>query len=270
MNFFTNPDWFGRPGPFAYNTEFIICAILLVALTFIIPILLRGKEQKTIKTILIVLWSVAVFLDLLKYGYSLISNIVSGTLTLATLDVPLWTCSMFLFLMPIALFCKKEQIARACMAFICSISFFAGIINFAMPCDESLFSFLGLHKTLYHYMLMLTPAIALGCGYFKLKLQDMGGIMATLVIFGIPVYVFNVITKQDYMFIYDGSWLPIDMSTVIPFKPLYTLLSLVLYALVALMMIGIDIGVRKLAKKRMPPHLVPKKHEYLFRLFRRL
>ncbi len=253
MNFFTNPDWFGRSGPFAYNVEFIVCTVLLVALTFIIPILLRKKEQKTIKTILIVLWGVAVFLDLTKYGYSFINNVVNGTLTLATLDVPLWTCSMFLYLMPVALFCKKEVVSRACMAFICSISFFAGIINFAMPCEESLFSFMGLHKSLYHYTLMLTPAIALGCGYFKLKLKDMGSIMATLVAFGIPVYIFNAITKQDYMFTYDGSWLPIDMSTVIPFKPLYTLLSLVLYALVALMMIGIDIGVRKLAKKKAQP-----------------
>ena len=250
MNFFTNPDWFGRPGPFAYNAEFIICALLLVALTFIIPILLRKKENAPIKTILIVLWGVAVFLDLLKYGYSLISNIVNHTLSLATLDVPLWTCSMFLYIMPIALFSKREKLSRACMAFICSISFFAGFINFAMPCEESLFSFLGLHKTIYHYILMLTPAIALGCGYFKLKLKDLSGIMATLVIFGIPVYIFNAITKQDYMFTYDGSWLPVDMSTVITVKPLYTLLSLVLYALVALMMIGIDVGVRKLASKK--------------------
>ena len=90
----------------------------------------------------------------------------------------------------------------------------------------------------------------LGTGFIKLQVKDLLGIMAVLVIFGIPVYIFNAIFKQDYMFTYDGSWLPVDMSTVITVKPLYTLLSLVLYALVALMMIGIDVGVRKLASKK--------------------
>ena len=148
--------------------------------------------------------------------------------------------------MPIALFCKNEKATRACAAFICTISLFAGLVNFAVPCDESLFSFFGLHKTLYHYILMLTPAIMLGTGYIKLKLKDFLPIMIVLIVFGIPVYVFNVITKQDYMFTYDGSWLPIDVS-FISFKPLYTLLSLIVYALLALLIIGIDIGVRKLS-----------------------
>ena len=93
---------------------------------------------------------------------------------------------------------------------------------------------------------MLTPGIMLGTGYIKLKLKDFFPIMIVIIFFGIPVYVFNVITKQDYMFTYDGSWLPIDVS-FISFKPLYTLLSLIVYALLALLIIGIDIGVRKLS-----------------------
>ena len=96
---------------------------------------------------------------------------------------------------------------------------------------------------------MLTPAIMLGTGFIKLQVKDLLGIMAVLVIFGIPVYIFNAIFKQDYMFTYDGSWLPIDAS-FISFKPLYTLLCLIVYALVALLFIGIDIGVRKLSNKK--------------------
>ena len=70
-----------------------------------------------------------------------------------------------------------------------------------------------------------------------------------LIIFAVPVYIFNAIAKQDYMFTYDGSWLPIDVS-FISFKPLYTILVLIVYALIALMVIGIDIGVRKLCNKK--------------------
>jgi hypothetical protein len=98
-------------------------------------------------------------------------------------------------------------------------------------------------------MLMLTPAIMLGTGYFKMQLKDIFGIMIILVVFGVPVYVFNAIFKQDYMFTYDGSWLPIDVS-FIPSKALYTLIVIVMYAAVAMMVIGIDIGLRKLFKKK--------------------
>ena len=69
MNFFENPDWFNRPGPFAYNLEYIVFIVLAIAFAFVFPVLLRKKDSKTIKTVLIVLWSIAVFLDLLKYGY---------------------------------------------------------------------------------------------------------------------------------------------------------------------------------------------------------
>jgi hypothetical protein len=249
MAFFNSPDWFGRPGPFAYNTEYIIVIFLSIILAFVLPILLRKAQHKTIKRILIALWIVAVSLDLLKYGYGFIYNMKNGIKGIQNYDIPLWTCSMFLYIMPFALFSKNEKYSRICAAFVSTISFFAGIINFAVPCDESFFSFYGMHKTLYHYILMLTPAIMLGTGYIKLKFKDVFGIMAVLIIFGIPVYIFNFIFKQDYMFTYDGSWLPIDVSSISSIKPLYTLLCLMFYAFIAVLVVGIDKGVRKLSKK---------------------
>ena len=250
MKFFTNPDWFNRPGPFAYNIDYIIFIVLAIAFAFVLPIILKKAKQKTIKITLIALWGVAVVLDALKYGYGLISNLSNGVKGVANYDIPLWTCSMFLYLMPFVLFCKNEKISRACSAFICTISFFAGLVNFAVPCDDSLFSFYGMHKTVYHYILMLTPAIMLGTGFIKLKLKDVLGVMIVFMVFAVPVYVFNAVYKQDYMFTYNGSWLPFDASAIFTIKPLYTLLSIVAYAVVTLLFIGIDIGVRKLFKKK--------------------
>lgn len=250
MSFFTSEDWFGRSGPFAYNIEYIVFIALSVVFAFVLPILLRKTQKKTIKIVLISLWLLAVILDVTKYTYHFVHDISSGNVAIANLDFPLWTCSIFLYIMPIVLFCKNEKISRACSAFVCTISLFAGIVNFAIPCEESLFSFFGMHKTLYHYILMLTPAIMLGTGYIKLKLKDVFGAMAVFVIFGIPVYIFNVIFNQDYMFTYNGSFLPIDMSTIITIKPLYTLLSIILHILITLLCIGIDIGVRRIFRKK--------------------
>ena len=100
MEFFLSPDWFNRPGPFAYNTEYIIFIVLSIIFAFVFPILLRKSKQKTIKTTLIVLWSIAVILDVLKYGFGCIYNITNGIKGIENYDIPLWTCSMFLYLMP--------------------------------------------------------------------------------------------------------------------------------------------------------------------------
>ena len=95
---------------------------------------------------------------------------------------------------------------------------------------------------------MLTPAIMLGTGYFKPKFKDIIGIMTTFVIVAFPVYIFNVVFQQDYMYTYNGSWLPFDAS-FISFKPLYTVVAVAGYALLALLIIAIDTGIRKLAQK---------------------
>lgn len=97
---------------------------------------------------------------------------------------------------------------------------------------------------------MLTPAVMLGTGYFKLKLKDIAGVMVVFAICAAPVYIFNAIFKQDYMYTYNGSWLPFDVSAVSSIKPLYTLLCVAGYALLTLLFIGIDIGLRKLARKK--------------------
>ena len=249
MGFFTNHDWFGRPGPFAYNVDYIVAIILFLALAVALPIFLRKAKKETIKKVLIGLWATNFVLDAVKYCHGWISDLSSGMTSVGDLDFPLWTCSMFLYLMPIVLFVKNEKIKRACTGFICTISLFAGIVNFAVPASDSLFSFYGMHKFVYHAILMLTPAIMLGTGYFKPKFKDITGIMITFIILAIPVYVFNVVFQQDYMYTYDGSWLPFDAS-FISFKPLYTVVAVAGYALLALLVIAIDMGIRKLSQKR--------------------
>ena len=44
--FFESNDWFGRPGPFAYNTEYIIFIVLSLVFAVVLPILLRKKRIK--------------------------------------------------------------------------------------------------------------------------------------------------------------------------------------------------------------------------------
>ena len=49
MNFFTNPYWFGRPGPFTYNVDYIMATILFLALAIALPIFLRKANEVELK-----------------------------------------------------------------------------------------------------------------------------------------------------------------------------------------------------------------------------
>ena len=179
LDFFGVPDWFNRPEPYGFNLERIIFLLIAITACVIIPIRLKNKEKATRKT-LIGFWIGAVVLDVIKYvfynAYCLKNN-----LPFSTFEFPLWTCSIYLFAMPLSLFSKKEKIKNACNAFLCSLSMIGGFINFLFP-SESLFSFMGLHTFLYHFILLISPIIMLVTGYYKPKFNHFIGAISIFII----------------------------------------------------------------------------------------
>lgn len=221
LRFFAVNDWFGRPEPYGFNLERICFVLICVFLCVFLPIKLKNNPKATRKT-LIFFWCFAVGLDFIKYTFYN-AYVLVNHLGFDYLEFPLWTCSIYLFVLPLSLFNKNEKIKNACNAFICSISMVGGFINFLFP-TESLFSFLGLHTFIYHFVLLVTPIIMLACGYYKPKFQHFKGAILIFIIYAIPVFVFDTVFKQDYMFIYDGSWFgPLaDFAKMMPSKLIWT------------------------------------------------
>jgi len=239
LDFFAVEDWFGRPGPYGFNTERIIFVIISVFLCCFIPIKLKGRKNAERKA-LVSLWIFALILDVIKYifynAYCLKNN-----LSIDKFEFPLWTCTIFLIVLPLSLFLKNEKVKQACNAFLCSISFVGGIINFLFP-SESLFSFMGLHTFLYHFVLTIVPIIMLVTGYYKPKFNHCLGAILIFVIYAIPVFVIDNIFALDYMFIYDGSWFgPMsEFAVLMPHRLVWTLICVVGHALVAMLIILIE------------------------------
>ena len=152
LDFFAIVDWFGRQDPYNFNIEKIILTIIFAIACCVVPILLKNKPNAT-KKVILSLWISAVVLDVIKYVFYNASCIVNG-LPFESLEFPLWTCSIYLFALPISMFHKNEKLKNACNGFICSISMIGGFINFLFP-SESLFSFMGLHTFLYHFILLI-------------------------------------------------------------------------------------------------------------------
>ena len=253
LNFFGVPDWFGRPEPYGFNLERIIFALIFVSLCVFIPLMIK-RNVKAAKKAILCFWIFAVVLDVIKYIFYN-AYCISSNLPFDKLEFPLWTCSIYLFVVPLSLFNKNQRIKYACNGFICSISMLGGFINFLFP-SESLFSFMGLHTFLYHFALLITPIIMLSSGYYRPKLNHFKGAFLIFIIYGIPVFIYNSIFAQDYMFTYDGSWFgPMaGLAELMPHRLVWTAVCVTGHAIVTMLMILIE---SKLIKDSSPSQKAP-------------
>lgn len=239
LSFFSNQDWFGRSGPFGYNTEKIIFIIITMLLCVFIPMRLKGKGNGAKKT-LIAFWIFALTLDIVKYifynAYCYINDF-----SLSRYELPFWTCTIFLTILPLSLFSNNEKIKASCNAFICSISFVGGIVNYLFP-QESIFSFMGLHTFLYHFILTIVPLIMLISGYYKPKFKHCLGAVTIFIVYAIPVFIIDNMFEFDYMFIYNGTWLgPLSkLAALIPYNILWTLICLIGHIIVAALIVFME------------------------------
>ncbi len=206
MNWFTTEDLFQRSGSFVFSVDYILWYILaFTALGVGIYYLVKRKSEKATKIVLIVLWAIAVSLDVVK----LIVNICTG-FSIRT-AIPFYICSIFMYVMPFAIW-GKGLLKRIACGIVCSIGLFGAIGNYVVPTvtvDYSFFSFLGFHTTLFHTILISVPLIMLCTGYYKFQFKDYGWIYLGFFVLTIPALILNFIAKTDYMYLYEGNYLPL-------------------------------------------------------------
>ena len=74
LDFFSDKDWFNRPGPFGFNLERIIFLSICIFIAVYLIIKLK-KDVKAAKKAIIYFWIFAVVLDLIKYGFGKVEKI---------------------------------------------------------------------------------------------------------------------------------------------------------------------------------------------------
>ena len=101
---------------------------------------------------------------------------------------------------------------------------------------------MGLHTFLYHFALIITPALMLSTGYYKPKFNHYKGAVLIFVIFAIPVFIYNSIFEQDYMFIYNGSWFgPMaDFAASMPHRIVWTIVCMLGHIFVITLMVFLE------------------------------
>ena len=246
MKFFTISDMLGRSGPFNNCIDYIIWYIALAFLTIGAIFILRKKNSpKAIKLSLIIFWVIAVVADIIK----IIVSITTDSFVL-TGSLPLYICSIFMYAMPFAIWGKGKIKDIAC-TYVCTIGLFGAIMNYIVPSvtlNYSLFSFWGLHTTIYHSMLLIVPFVMLCTGYHKIKIKDFGWAFLGFVILTISVVAIDYIIKADYMYFRteEGTSLGIVMNIASATGIFWPILMYLGYAIVQIVMTGVIIGITAL------------------------
>ena len=247
-DFYDSCDWLGRTGPFNNFLEYkIFYLVFAIAAVLTVIFLVKKKNPKLTKIALITNWAINLVFDMFKlYGFSLDGHFNVGG------DMLLYICSLFLYAMPFALWSKGKFKELACN-FVCTIGVFGAIMNFAFPGvidSNSLFSFWGLHTTVYHLNLFLVPAIMIATGYFKVNWKNFGWSFLFFFVLTLPALFFNFMADTDWLYLKYGYGLPFPFVSSITeiSTTLWTLIAYVGYALIQALMMGLIFGGEKLVQ----------------------
>lgn len=255
MDFFLNRDWFNRSGPYAFKPEHFIFIAISIIIGVLLGFFLRKKSPKTIRITLISLWATVVAIDLLKWiiVWYCVAKGIEGPFD-STILLPLHSCSMFMYVFPVAFFVKQETLKRAANNFLISVNMIMGFITLFVGFSGkgcSVFSFFGMHTLIYHALIFIVPLVMLMTGVYKPKIKDIYYGLGLFLILAIIVWTYDAITKNDYMYIYDG-------HTFGVFKFIYenvhhlvwTLISVSAYLITGIVTHFLVIGIIFLIEKR--------------------
>ncbi|MBQ8444415.1 MAG: YwaF family protein [Clostridia bacterium] len=206
--FFTNKAYLPSdlPGKL-FSTLHIIVMIILCITVPLTAFLLRKMDKKKMKTLFIVLWGTMSGLEIAKIIWESCTNPngfeVTGIL-------PLYICSIFMYVMPFAIWGKEHGLLRksAC-SFLCTINLIGGLVNFIYPSNVlsnySVVSFAGLHTLLYHGTMVFVALLMLFSKYYTFSnIKDAILAFIPLAIVSIPANIINFTYNCSYMFFRGG------------------------------------------------------------------
>ena len=215
MNFFTTPDWLNRPGPkYAFQIDHILFVVLSLAIGVALCFLLRNKEKKTIKTVLISLWAFAVFIEVFYYSveYALCAiDPVNHPFSLEGM-LPFHSCLMFLYVFPFAIFSKNKIIKTAASNFLVVINMIIGFITLFVGCPpvgHSALSFAGVQSLTLHVIIVIVPLIIVATNYYDIQMNDLKYGLILFGILSVIMWTFDATTGCDYFYFYDGHTFPV-------------------------------------------------------------
>ena len=252
MEFFTSPDWLNRPGPdYAFQLDHIIFIVISMLIGVGLCFLLRKKDKKTIKIVLISLWALAVAIEIFYYGYVYImcgADPTNHPFNIQSM-LPFHSCLMFMYVFPFAIFSKNKITKTSASNFLVIINMIIGFITLFVGCPTkgySALSFDGIQSMIIHLIIVIVPFCMIMTKLYDLKKGDLKYGLMLFCSLALIMWIFDAFTGCDYFFHYDGHTFGIlyEISENVP-HIVWTLIVMTCYILTAIIIHYLIVFIKK-------------------------
>lgn len=211
--FFTNKAYIDvdLPGKLFSPLHIVIMVILIIAVP-LAAFFLRKLSEKKLKLAFIIIWAVVSAFEVVKITWESLTNPNGFE---ATGILPLYLCSLFMYVMPFAIWAKPNSwLRKAACGFLCTLNLVGGLVNFVYPvnvlANYSAISFAGLHTLLYHAEMVFVALLMLFSKYYRYELKDGWLAFIPVAVFSVPANIVNFTINADYMF-FRGGFFPFSL-----------------------------------------------------------
>lgn len=223
---------------------FLAIATLIIILACIF---LRKASHKKIDLFLKIIAIVIPLLEITKIIIESYFDIKeSGSFNYSGL-LPLYTCSLFIYTLPIAAF-GKGKARECCLSFITTLGVFAGLTNFIMASILLTYPFFNFHTFVslnFHFWMVFTGVYLVCSKYYVPKWKDILIGFIPVAILSLIVIPIDYIFEFDYMF-YRTAWgTPAFISNLARFfgdkglRFIYTIIVFIAYDVIIAIVVAI-------------------------------
>lgn len=196
-----------------------IHVMVLLSTCVLIPLVCKGfkrTNRETVNQFMRCCAVVALFFDPVYWIWEIHQF---GRVDFST-TLPLYICSLFWILLPIAAFGKSgfvKQTATACICTFCMVGGVLGLVFNTYLNQYPLLSFVPLRSLLYHILMILVSSVMWTSGFYQVQKGDWFRSAIPVVILLVPCIVLNNLFGWDYCYTAGGIGTPLErISSVMP------------------------------------------------------
>ena len=241
-----------------FSIPHIIYIILAYISVLLILIFCKNIKKKTVENYIKVLSVLMPIFEITKISWESFWDIKEGYgLNLEGL-IPIYTCSLFIYMLLFAAWSKNDKIKRMSLSFLSTIGFFAGGIG-VIACNGlnfyPFFTFGAFYSLIFHYLMFFTGAFLLGSRYVSLDWSDIYISWIPIVILSFLAVPINYILGSDYMQTYSASGVPLMESLAsicakYNIRFVFTLVMICAYLVLSTIVVSIYKLVYKIKEKK--------------------
>lgn len=249
MDFFQPSKYYkGNPDVGIYSTGHIIFIAAFIVLTLFICIAFRNASRKSIKKYLVCMmifwWALEIFKIVLSFFITGVNQTLREML-------PLYICSLYLYVLPVAIFGKGrlKLIGEYCLTSLCIISGIVTVFYTVALFHYPAWSFYGLHSLMFHGSMAMTGILLLTTGYVRPQFKKFIYGFIPIIPLSIPAVIINNIVNTDYMLMHTGMGTPLELIAKVLPQPIYIVFMFAVYILLTFITVGVTSAPDSFARK---------------------